>query len=188
MEVRCSRCLRRQVCDEAKDWDFDDEGAVEVAPSIEGCPDFKLDPHFYCDELAHAVMDVYPEEFKEVKVAQLSGTKVPAFIIDIVITSNLSPTDRRDIALEITDELNDLNKEQLHIMDAVFRVSISYIEHGGAALDEDGKLMLAPDPLGDVGVTGPTGPTEHEWYDKDPGGGTGVDNWPDVPDFLPEDI
>lgn len=132
MEVRCKWCTKLgTTCDESTEWVLTEDGAFQCAPEIESCPEFEMSTEHMDEALVKLITEAdYDEQFQEVRVrAQPDGR----YDIGILTKINFNWQDAVHKVKELTEHLDEANRTELGILDAVFKISFLF-----ASVDSDG--------------------------------------------------
>lgn len=148
MESRCVRCTQYSTCDRVQ-YEVK-ENTVEDGENVDDCEDFQLHPGYYSDAMREAVKDSDPEEYERVEVS--IRPEKPTYLIVVFHKSMLTQHERILRAQEITEILQMLNDEEMHIQNDEFLVSLVYVEPSKPEIPD-----FLPDDIGvDVEPEGST--------------------------------
>jgi len=152
MEVCCRWCMKVDTCDHVDEWVMEPDGLYRGASKVESCPDFVCNPEYHAELLAKGIQACDPEEYKDVAVNLVFGGRID---IAIVTTHNFTQQEAHERIEELQEDLQELNDEILHIVDADFYISFMYPREnrgGPQGVDEDGNVIETNRRLDDVDI------------------------------------
>jgi len=123
MESCCVRCAQRSTCDRVE-YKVTPTG-VEDGVNVSDCEDFQLDPGFFSDVIREEIKNSDPDEYERVEVSL--RPKKPTYLVVVLHKSMLTDSERIIRAQEITEILQLLNDEDLHIQNDEFLVSLVHV-------------------------------------------------------------